>query len=179
MEEKPRDSEEIITRPLARFMAINVLLMAIGAGIVYYLTYTGFMGLVPIFPENLEGFYPTVVPFEVPVEAAKAAVMLLTVILFVESTLVLSIRRINMPLSQSLREPGTWRYIIFLGLIYLAHLLLMYQPLVPVILSQYGLDFYFMPLTYYDWLVCFILALPSMAGIELYKRRLRKKDITL
>jgi Ca2+-transporting ATPase len=181
MKEKPRDSEEIITRPMARFMAANVVLMALGAGLVYLLTYTGWFGIVGIYPENLQGFYPQVLPFEAgrTVYEAKAAVMLLTVILLVESTLVLIIRRINMPLSSSLREPGTGRFVPFLGLIYLAHFLLMYNPLVPEILSSFGLNFYFIPLSLYDWIVCIALSLPAIVGMEIYKKRLRSDRITL
>ncbi|UCE10313.1 MAG: cation-transporting P-type ATPase [Candidatus Thorarchaeota archaeon] len=181
MKEKPRDSEEIITKQMARFMAINVILMALGAGMAYLLTYTGWFGIVGIYPENLEGFYPVVEPFEAgrTVYEAKAAVMLLTVILLVESTLVLIIRRINMPITSSLREPGTGRFVPFLGLIYLAHFLLMYHPLVPEILSTYGLHFYFIPLTLFDWIVCIVLSLPAIVGMEIYKKRLRSERITL
>ncbi len=181
MKEKPRDSEEILTRPLAKYMAINVILMAMGAALVYFLTYTSMFGIVEIYPENLEGVYPNIHPFEpgIGIVEAKAAVMLLTVILLVESTLVLIIRRINMGLGSSLREPGTWRYIPFIGLIYIAHLLLMYWPLAQELLSTVGLNFYFIPLTAYDWLICILLALPAILGMELYKKRLRKQDVTL
>ncbi|OLS19806.1 MAG: hypothetical protein ThorAB25_29060, partial [Candidatus Thorarchaeota archaeon AB_25] len=105
--------------------------------------------------------------------------MLLSVILLVESTIVLSIRRINMPIQRSIREPGTWIFVFLLGLIYLAHYLLMYVPLTQVILSPYGLDFYFMPLTNYDWFIVLLGSLPAIVGVELYKWRFRKRDIDL
>ncbi len=174
MKEKPRDSEEIINRPFAKFMAINVILMAFGTGMAYFLTFTGWMGVVGLYPENIAGTYAGIV--DAPL---KATIMMLTVILLVESTLVLIIRRINMPLHESLREPGTIRYVFFLGLIYLAHLLLMYVPIVQEILSFYGLDFYFMPLTSYDWFICIILSLPAIVGMELYKMYLRDRNIEL
>ncbi len=173
MDEKPRDSEEIITRPLAKYMALNVVLMAFGAGMAYFLTFTGWLGIVGIYPENMVGFYSLV---DRPM---KATVMMLTVILLLESTIVLIIRRINMPLSQSLREPGTYRYVILLGLIYIAHLGLMYLYPAQEILDSYGLRFFFVPLTWYDWLVCIILALPAIVGMELYKRKLRRDNILL
>jgi len=173
MEEKPRDSEEIITRPLAKFMILNVILMAFGAAMAYTLTYTGWLGIVDIYPENFGGFY------EIVTRPAKATVMMLTVILLLESTIVFIIRRINMPLTKSLREPGTLRYIVLIGLIYIAHLGLMYLYPAQEILDSVGLKFYFMPLTLYDWIICILLALPAIVGMELYKRRLRKNDITL
>ncbi|MFQ5832634.1 MAG: cation-translocating P-type ATPase [Candidatus Thorarchaeota archaeon] len=183
MEEKPRDSEEIITRPLGRFMALNVFLMAIGAAAVYALTLTGWFNIIPLFPENIAGFYagyvdPIAGPFEITA-VTKAAVMLLTVILLVESTVVFIIRRINMPVTKGIREPGLIRYVFFIGLIYLAHFLLMYVPLAQEILAPYRLHFFFVPLTWYDWLVCIFAALPAILGMELYKKRLRGKGVTL
>jgi Ca2+-transporting ATPase len=181
MEDKPRDSEEIIPHKLAKFMAISVVLMTIGAVFVYFESFTGFFGLVPLNIDNLTGFYsdPAGLPDGWNFTIMKSATMLLTVILLFESLLVLSIRRINMPLSKGLREPGIWIYAILLGLIYLAHLLLMYVPLVQEILSSVGLDFFFVPLSLEDWIVCIIAALPAIVGMELYKRHLRNKDVTL
>ncbi len=173
MEDKPRDSQEIITRNLAKFMALNVFLMTIGAAAVYALTLTGWMGIIEVYPENNLGFYG-------PIDSVfKATVMLLSVILIVESTMVLIIRRINMPLSKSLREPGTWIFVVLLGLIYIAHFLLMYVPLAQEILALYGLEFYFAPLTLYDWFFVILASLPAIIGMELYKRRFRKKEIDL
>ena len=173
MDEKPRDSEEIITRPLAKYLGINVVFMAFAAGMAYFLTLTGWMGIVGIYPENLTGFYTEVTP------PMKATVMMLTVILLLESTIVLIIRRINLPLTQSIREPGILRYIILLGLIYLAHLGLMYLYPAQEILDSVGMRFFFIPLGWYDWLICILLVLPAIVGMELYKRYLRSKDITL
>ncbi|MHA1939532.1 MAG: hypothetical protein ACW97O_15085 [Candidatus Thorarchaeota archaeon] len=84
-----------------------------------------------------------------------------------------------MGIGKSLREPGTYRYVIFLGLIYLAHYLLMYVPLAQEILAPFALDFFFMPLTAFDWLIVLLFSLPAIVGVELYKRRLRKKGVNL
>ena len=180
MEDKPRDSQEIITRNLSKIMGLNVILMAFGAAVVYFLTFTGYLGIVTITPTNMSGFWSQ---FYAPSDSAwyllKATSMLLSVILIVESTIVLLIRRINMPLHKSLREPGTWIFVLLLGLIYLAHLLLMYVPLVNEILYTYGLDFYIIPLTPYDWIICILLAFPTIIGVELYKRYFRKRDVDL
>jgi Ca2+-transporting ATPase len=191
MEEKPRDSEAIITRNLAKIMGFNVIMMVIGAAIVYYLTFTSFLSIVQVSPDNMSGFWysfrpsltDTANPFYNeggPIWALlKSTTMLLSVILIVESTMVLIIRRINQPLQKSLREPGTWLFAVFLGLIYLAHLLLMYVPQVNEILSSVGLNFYIIPLTPYDWLICILLSLPAILGVELYKQRFRMKGIDL
>ncbi|MDH4212731.1 MAG: cation-transporting P-type ATPase [Candidatus Thorarchaeota archaeon] len=180
MEDKPRDSQGIITRNLGKIMALNVILMAVGASVVYFLTFTGYLGIVEVTPENVSGFWTTIYSTEDPIwTLLKATSMLLSVILIVESTIVLLIRRINIPLHKSLREPGTWIFAIFLGLIYLAHLLLMYVPQVNEILSTVGLNFYIIPLTLYDWLICILFALPTILGVELYKRYFRNRDVDL
>jgi len=180
MEDKPRDSQGIITRNLGKIMAVNVILMALGAALAYFLTYTSYLGIVQVTPENMSGFWTTMYLNEDPTwTLLKATSMLLTVILIVESVMVLIIRRINLPLHKSLREPGTWIFVIFLGLIYLAHLLLMYIPLINEILSSFGLNFYIIPLTLYDWLICILLSLPAILGVELYKQHFRNKDIDL
>jgi Ca2+-transporting ATPase len=179
MEDKPRDSQALITRNLGKFMLMNIILMTIGAAAVYMLTLTGWGGIVEVYSENLTGFYPTIKPLTMPLEAAKATVMLLSVILLVESTIVLSIRRINIPIQKSIRESGTIIYVFMLGLIYLAHYLLMYVPLVQEILSAYALDFYFVPLTSYDWFIVILASLPAIIGVELYKWRFRTRDIDL
>jgi Ca2+-transporting ATPase len=176
MEDKPRDSQALITRNLGKFMALNVILMTIGAAIIYMMTLTS---IVDVVPENLTGYYSTIGEFLVPLNQAKATTMLLSVILLVESTIVLSIRRINMPITRSIREPGTWIFVFLLGLIYLAHYLLMYVPLTQVILAPYGLHFYFMPLSSFDWLIVLLGSLPSIVGVELYKWYFRKKDVDL
>jgi len=173
MEDKPRDSQALITRNLGKFMALNVILMTIGAASVFMLTLTGWGSIVDVYVENNLGFYGTIdAPY-------KANVMLLSVILLVESTIVLSIRRINMPLHKSIREPGTWIFVVLLGLIYIAHFLLMYVPLAQEILSVYSLHFYFAPLTSYDWLIVVLGALPAIIGLELYKWRFRNHDVDL
>ena len=183
MEEKPRDSQEIITNKLARYMALNVALMAIGAGTVFILTYTEWLGIVTLVPENVAGFFSAWIdPIEGPYvisASTKATVMLLTVILFVESSMAFQIRRINMPPGKSLRESGLIIFICLIGLIYIAHLLLMYVPLAQEILAPAGLLFYFIPLTAYDWIICVLGALPAIVGMELYKYHLRKRVVEL
>jgi len=175
MEDKPRDSQEIITKNLGKIMVLNVALMAIGATLVFFLTTTQFMDIITINPENISGYWgnPENIMF------VKSITMLLSVILIVESTVVLLIRRINLPLHKSLREPGTWIFVLFLGLIYLAHYLLMYVPLVNEILDSFGLAFYLIPLSAFDWIICILFALPAIIGVELYKWKFRKNDIDL
>ncbi len=184
MEEKPRDSEDIITRKLATFMGLGVILMVIGAGMVYALTFIAQPGdLLYVVPENLTGWYneTSVLPPDWTIQTAKATTMLLTIILIYESTLVLIIRRINLPFHKSVAEPGIIRFVVLLGLIVLAFLLLMYVPLAQEILvgAISGFEFYFLPLTALDWLVCIFATLPALIGLEVFKAYYRRRGETL
>lgn len=183
MEEKPRDSEDIITKRLAKFMALGITLMVIGTSIVLFLAFTGWGGIVTIVPENLSGYYnySSVLPPEWTLQTAKATTMLLIILLIFESSLVLIIRRINLPLHKGLAEPGIIRYVILIGLIVIAFLGLMYVPLAQEILLTAipGFEFHFIPLSAFDWLLCILAVAPALAGLELYKAYMRRKGITL
>jgi len=52
-------------------------------------------------------------------------------------------------------------------------------PIVQEILAGVNLNFYFMPLTVVDWIICILCALPAILGMELYKRYLRDNDVLL
>ncbi len=184
MEEKPRDSEDIITRRLAVLMGVGVFLMVIGTSIVYALAFNAQPGdPLALVPENLTGYYSqeAQLPFGWDLQIAKATTMLLTMILIFESTLVLIIRRVNLPFHKSVSEPGIIRYVVLLGLIIMAFLLLMYNPLAQEILvgALPGFEFYFLPLTYFDWFIAFMATLPALIGLEVYKAYCRRKGITL
>jgi Ca2+-transporting ATPase len=181
MEDKPRDSEDIITRQLGKFMGLGVFLMVVGAALVYWLGFTSWMDYVTVVPENLTGFITpsTPLPEGWNLQIVKATTMLLVVILIVESLLVLVIRRINLPFHKSASEPGIIRFVFLLGLIFLAFILLLYVPEVQAILSDVGLEFYFVPLTWYDWIIVLMAALPAIIGMEVYKKYLRNKGVTL
>ncbi len=45
-------------------MALNVILMVVGAVIVYSLTFTQYLGIVTVTPENMSGFWATWRPEE-------------------------------------------------------------------------------------------------------------------
>jgi len=166
MKEKPRNTEAIITRRLAAYMAINAIAIMTGAALAYYLTWAAILPgnqlLVPYGEEALH----------------KARIMSLTVLLFAESLMVLSIRRINQPLHRSLRRDGFWLVYAFIGLVFLMHWGVMYVPQVSEILAPLGINFEYVALTPIDWLVAFTLALPAILGMELVKWACRRRGIT-
>ncbi len=172
MKEKPRDTQEIIDRKLFKVMALHAALMAIGVAFIYVVTFTG---LYPVFPGNEAGLVST----DWPLAQQKARTMAIVTIVFVESFMVLSIRRINMSIIQSNKaEDRSARTYIFIGMVFFGTIGLIYAPLVQLAVIPFGFVFEFMWLTWLDWVLIIIACLPSVVGIELYKWSKRSKGIT-
>ncbi|MHA2407785.1 MAG: cation-translocating P-type ATPase, partial [Candidatus Ranarchaeia archaeon] len=90
MEDKPRDSEDIIDKKLLRLMIVHALSMVISLVAIYSFALT----IYPVFPENLFG----IIAAEVTDRQQKARTMAMAVIIIVEAFAVLSIRRPNQSL---------------------------------------------------------------------------------
>ncbi|MFX1521248.1 MAG: cation-translocating P-type ATPase [Promethearchaeota archaeon] len=172
MQEKPRDTQEIIDRKLFKIMALHAALMAIGVAFIYFVTFTG---LYPVFAGNLSGIVST----EWSLAQQKARTMAIVTIVFVESLMVLSIRRINMPITKSNKgEDFSLRTYIFIALVIVGTVGLIYVPAVQLMVIGIGIVFEFMWLTWLDWVLIIIACLPSVAGIEFYKWNKRRNGIT-
>jgi magnesium-transporting ATPase (P-type) len=171
MKEKPRDTQEIIDRRLFKVMALHAALMAIGVAFIYVITFTG---LYPVFPGNEAGLVST----EWPLAQQKARTMAIVTIVFVESLMVLSIRRINMSLIESNKgEDFSLRAYIFIALVVVGTVGLIYVPVAQLMVIGIGIVFEFMWLTWLDWVLIIIACLPSVIGIELYKWNKRRNGI--
>ncbi len=165
MEERPRNTEAIITKRLGFYLLLNAFLIFLGAATAFYFTTTA------ILPgsEFLEPHSPFAVQ--------KALVLTIAVLLFTESLMILSIRRINQSLVRSIRFESYWLIYVLIGLVFLMFAGLMYIPAVNLFLVSLGIDFQFIPLSAIDWLVAFLLATPAIFGMELVKWVSRKRDI--
>ncbi len=171
LQEKPRDTQEIIDRRLFKVMVFHAALMAIGVAFIYFITFTG---LYPVFPGNNVGLVST----EWPLAQQKARTMAIVTIVFVESFMVLAIRRINMSIVQSNKgEDFSLRTYIFVGMVIFGTVGLIYTPLVQLAVVNIGIIFEFMWLTWLDWVLIIIACLPSVVGIELYKWSKRRQGI--
>jgi Ca2+-transporting ATPase len=166
MQEKPRDTEEIITQHLAIYLVINSILIAIGVATVYYFTWA------TALPGNL-----CFVPFS-NLSLQKARIMSITVLLLTECLMILSIRRINQFLPRSIRHESFWFIYLFISISFIGHLLLMYHPLAAPVTLYLGFNFEYIPLKLIDWLVAITLALPSIIGMEIFKWIYRRRDLT-
>ena len=175
MEETPRNTESIINRQLAVYLVLNAILISIGVAVAYFFTWGAILpGSTHLAPYSIEALQ-------------KAQMVSITVLLFAESFMILSIRRINQPLTRSIRRESYWFIYAMIGLVFLMHWGLMYVPIMyPDVLASYagGLFGYllglfeYIALNSFDWLIAFSLALPAIVGMELVKWGSRKRGIT-
>jgi Ca2+-transporting ATPase len=178
MKEKPRNSEEILSKNVVISLLIFGVLLAISMIVVYSITITGFY---PVFDENLLGAtmdaYPDFTSMGLNINEVKALTMLMVVLFFCESFLVFQIRRPNKSLPRSIIEDSTYLMYIITIFLFNILLLLMYVPYVQTFLNSFGIEFNFMYLTGLDWLVCFLISLICIVGFEIVKYIARRKNI--
>jgi Ca2+-transporting ATPase len=197
MKEKPRDSEEILSKNTIVLLFIFGILLAVSMVIVYFITISG---IYPVFTENIDisgfnhaylytpetdpfwgevlrNFYPSATDAEL-FQYGKALTMLMVTLFFCESFLVFQIRRPNKSLIRSLIEDSNRRMYYIIGFLFALFLLLMYIPGVQVTLADWGINFLFMYLTGLDWLVCFLIALICIVSFEIVKYVARNYGIT-
>ncbi|MHA1917466.1 MAG: cation-translocating P-type ATPase [Candidatus Ranarchaeia archaeon] len=169
MQEKPRDSEEIIDKKSMKLLVFHSFTMALSLVGVYIFVFLFF----PVFPENSLG----IVSLTVTLNQQKARTMGMAVILIVEAFAVLSIRRPNKSVVDSFRNEFFWLFPVMIGLVFTGFSLLIYQPLFQLFFSGFEIVFEWIFLTYLDWLVIILFSLPGVLGVELYKWRARKKNV--
>ena len=154
--------------------------------IVYFVTYSG---IYPVFAENwnfgdLNHTYLYTLenadlnPLGVSLTEAKTLTMLMVTLFLCESFLIFQIRRPNKSLIKSVREDSNKRMYLIIGLLFAVFIMLMYIPGVQVGLASSNINFMFMFLTGFDWLVCFLISLICIISFEIVKFAARRKDIT-
>ena len=175
MLEKPRDSEEIITKKILYLMVIYGILLAISMCIVYFLCIEGAYSVTsfnisnsnfPYFADSLE-----------LQTQGKTLTMLMATLYFCESILVFQIRRVNKSLLKSIKEDSELCMYILIGVLFSIFLSMMYIPGFQNWLESLNLDFNFMRLTIWDWLICIGIASICIGGFELAKYIFRKNEI--
>jgi len=193
MKEKPRDSEEILTKNIIYLLFAFGILLAISMLVVYFITLSG---AYPVFPENWDFgafndayLYSPETITSLPSELtnnftaeeirviAKTLTMLMVTLFFCESFLVFQIRRPNKSLLKSLREDSNKRMYLIIGFLFAVFLMLMYIPGAQIGLSSAGINFMFMYLNALDWLICFLVSLICIVSFEVIKFVARTKNI--
>jgi hypothetical protein len=84
---------------------------------------------------------------------------------------------VNKSLFQSLREDSELWMFIMIGVLFSIFLSLMYIPGFQNWLASLNLEFNFMRLAIWDWLLCMGIASICIGGFELAKYLFRKKEI--
>jgi len=185
MKDKPKDSEEILSKNTIFLIIAFGGLLAISMLITYFITFTGFY---PVFSDNYnfgafnDGYlYSPETRNLTPntdLHIAKALTMLMVTLFFCESFLIFQIRRPNKNVIKAFKEDSSKFMYLIIGLLYGIFLALMYVPGVQVFLAMIGINFMFMYLTAFDWLVCFLISLICIVSFEIVKYIARCKGIT-
>ncbi|MFX0059481.1 MAG: cation-translocating P-type ATPase, partial [Candidatus Hodarchaeota archaeon] len=185
MKQKPRDEEEILSKNTMSLLFAFGFLLMISMIVSYFIVITG---CYPLFPENwnfggLNNAYlysPTTYSLYsdgIDLTVAKTLTMLMVTLFFCETFLVFQIRRPNKSLIKSIKEDSNKFMYILIGLLFGSFLALMYIPGVQVTLASWGLNFMFMFLTAFDWIVCFLISTICIVSFEIVKYISRTRGI--
>jgi len=177
MSEKPRDGEDIFNKRTTIALGLFIVALAAVLSLVYMAASSGFL---PVFDGNHAGFVPHFGDLNLnPADwaQAKARTMLITVALFSETMLVISLRRLNKSALKTLSDDN-YRFVWpFLAVVPAIHLALMYIPALQVFLDQHlSINLEIVNLTLVDWIVVLLFAVVPILILEGYKRRTRKQQ---
>jgi len=185
MKDKPKDTEEILSKNMIILMIAFGALLAISMLITYFIV---MLEIYPVFPENhnfgvhnggyLYSPYTRHLTPGADLRVAKALTMLMVTLFFCESFLIFQIRRPNKNVLKSFKEDSSKFMYLIMALLYGLFLALMYVPGVQVFLAKYEINFMFMFLTWKDWLVCFLISLICIISFEIVKYIGRRKGVT-
>jgi len=180
MQELPRDEEQILNKNMWMMLLVQAFLM--GVGLVLALQFT-LWEVIPLNDWNLNPHISYINPLSPHSElvAQKARTMFITTIYIVETTFIWTFRRPNKSLYRSLKEELSISLLVICIFTLTLHVLF--------ICFSYSVNYYindvsglnlqinFMFLSGTDWLICILLALPGILGIEIYKDIARKKKV--
>ncbi|MHA1729081.1 MAG: cation-translocating P-type ATPase [Promethearchaeota archaeon] len=171
MDEKPRDSAEIIEKEIFKLMLSHMLLMGFSIIVAYVIC----MGGYPISLINQMGNidYSDISGDFISAAQSKARTMAFVVLFINESVIMpLQIRRINQPLKESVNDIDYIHELPFYLLSIVTLIFLIYSVSVQDFLANIGWNMYFMFLDPLDWLICIALCLPCLIGFEFIRIKL-------
>ncbi len=164
MQEKPRDSENILTGKLYLTLGFHAVIMLLCVLAVYYLC---LFQVIPLDPLNLLILAPASAE-------QKAQTMMLISIMLVETFAAASIRRMNKSFLRALKEDRSLLF-AFLCIFFFGANLVMYSPEIQLWFAGVGIPLNLVALTGLDWLWCVLISIASLVGIELWKWLYRRK----
>jgi len=180
MKEPPRDEQQLLNKNMWIMMLIQALLMGIGLILVLQLTIGG---IIPLNDWNLNPNISYIPIGATPDEliAQKARTMFITTLFIVETTFIWTFRRPNKSILKSLKEEFCLSLLIvtlFTLALHVLYIVFSYQ-VNYYVNDVFGLSLQinFLFLSGTDWIICILLALPGLIGIEIFKYISRRKNI--
>ena len=180
MNETPRNEEELLNKNLWIFLLIQAILGGLGLVLALQLT-TG--GIIPLNTWNTNSSLSYIPAGATNIEMTymKARTMFITTIYLFEAFFIWTFRRPNKSLYKSLKEEISYTLLVIcLFTLGLHTLFICFSYSVNYYINDvFGLNLQinFMFLSGTDWLICIMLALPGIVGIELFKYIAREKNI--
>ncbi len=180
MKEPPRDEQQLLNKNMWIMMLIQALLMGIGLVLVLQFTLGGF---IPLNEWNLNPSisYIPVGSTQPELLAQKARTMFITTLYIVETTFIWTFRRPNKSILKSLKEEFCISLLIVSLFTLALHVLyIVFSHQVNYYVNDvFGLSLQinFLFLSGTDWIICILLALPGLIGIEIFKYISRRKNI--
>lgn len=180
MNETPRNEEELLNKNLWIFLLIQAFLGGLGLVLALQLTTEGIIPLNPWNTNSSLSYIPAGAT-NTDMIYMKARTMFITVIYLFESFFIWTFRRPNKSLYKSLKEEISYTLLVICLFTLGLHILF--------ICFSYSANYYlndvfglnlqinFLFLSGTDWLICIMLALPGIVGIELFKYFAREKNI--
>jgi len=180
MKEHPRDEEQLLNKNMWIMLVLQALLMGIGLVLVLQFTLGG---AIPLNEWNLNSTISYIPAGSTQSEllAQKARTMFITTLYIVETTFIWTFRRPNKSLIKSLKgEFSLTLLVISLFTLALHVLFVLFSNAVNFYINdEFGLDLQinFLFLSGFDWIICILMALPGIIGIEIFKYIARRKNI--
>jgi len=180
MNQPPRNDEELLNRNIWTMLLIQAFLMGMGIVLALQLTLGG---IIPLNEWNLDPTLSYIPGGSSNTELVhmKARTMFITTIYILETNFIWTFRRPNKSLPKSLKEEFSPILLIICIFTLTLHVLLIcFSASVNFVINDViGLNFQlnFMFLSVSDWIICVLLSLPGILGIEIFKLFARKKQI--
>ncbi|MFX1363953.1 MAG: cation-translocating P-type ATPase [Promethearchaeota archaeon] len=180
MNNPPRNEEELLNKNLWLFLLVQAFLGGLGLILALQLTLSG---LIPLNSWNLNdslSYLPTGAT-EIDMLHMKARTMFITTIYIFESFFIWTFRRPNKSLYKSLKEEISYTLLLIciftlgLHILFICFSYTVNYYVNDILALDLQINFIFLSGT--DWIICFLLTMPGILGIELFKYLARDRQI--
>lgn len=184
MNEPPRDKEGILSKPVSIMLLLQAFLMGIGLVLALELSLNGIIGLNE-WNINYFGtlsYIPDGTTNQQLVEM-KARTMFITTLYIMETMFVWSFRRPNKSIFKSIKEEPSYVLLVAcVATLFIHFSLIFFSYRINYLFNDLlglNLNLNFLFLSLDDWIICILLAIPGIFGIEIYKLIMRRLNVLL